>query len=642
MNRIDTLQIHNFKFFQAQDAIKLGGNHMLLYGENGSGKSSVYWSLYTLFEASLKPDDIQIRKYFSKTLLKGEDCLVNIHAQETAAGSDDYNSFIEVKTDDATPVTFRISYQDFSIRGNHNAKQINYASDYINYRLLLGFSSFPHSEPIDLFELFANNIFYYVRFPAINFTRDGDTQPLTSPVEMWRDIVKGPNEFDFNHTYLQQDFEDYIDTQAYKDYSSSFDQFHVRLQALIDYINLHAPDYLKKLGYSNFEFQLDLKRSFYTLTAEPKEYYLHPFSIALTITEYDGVPKAVRKPHSFLNEARFSAMAIAIRLAILKQKLQEDCLKFIVLDDLLISLDMSNREKVLEVILSSEFSLNYQLIILTHDYSFFQLAKRKVSDAAQTNWTYYELYVDEDKNLPVLLPSDTSFTKACNHLKSFDYPAAGNYFRKATEEIFENYFPREVTIADNGEKRTTLKGYLDAAIRLYERIGRSTALLKTLDNYLFLLLNPLSHRAIDANVYKVELSRVRSLLPELISDIKHLNLRELVAANNQLVIHFIQDTDTQFEYFINTSEAIYLCNTNGQDVLTNSKCRSFQSSTIVNDSAPVIVNNNHYDSNHIEVLHRSIYAFNNLPYDNTLMTNIYHVAQHSKQRRSLQNIVNAL
>lgn len=54
MDKIDTLQIHNFKFFDLQEPIKLGGKHLLLYGENGSGKSSIYWALYTLFEASQK------------------------------------------------------------------------------------------------------------------------------------------------------------------------------------------------------------------------------------------------------------------------------------------------------------------------------------------------------------------------------------------------------------------------------------------------------------------------------------------------------------------------------------------------------------------------------------------------------------
>ncbi len=38
MSRIDTLQIHNFKFFNEQEPIKLDGKHLLLYGENGSGK----------------------------------------------------------------------------------------------------------------------------------------------------------------------------------------------------------------------------------------------------------------------------------------------------------------------------------------------------------------------------------------------------------------------------------------------------------------------------------------------------------------------------------------------------------------------------------------------------------------------------
>src|SRR5688500_7202205 len=106
MNRIDKLHINNFKFFQDEKPIELKGNHLLLYGENGSGKSSIYWALYTLFEASLKGKDDDIKKYFSKTIKK-EDTLVNIHAKEVTPGSDDYNSFIEVVTDDDTPISYK-------------------------------------------------------------------------------------------------------------------------------------------------------------------------------------------------------------------------------------------------------------------------------------------------------------------------------------------------------------------------------------------------------------------------------------------------------------------------------------------------------------------------------------------------------
>src|SRR5690554_5431958 len=63
MSRIDTLQIHNFKFFNEQEPIKLEGKHLLLYGENGSGKSSIYWSLYTMLQSATK-DRNQIEKYF--------------------------------------------------------------------------------------------------------------------------------------------------------------------------------------------------------------------------------------------------------------------------------------------------------------------------------------------------------------------------------------------------------------------------------------------------------------------------------------------------------------------------------------------------------------------------------------------------
>ncbi len=47
MERIKSIKINNFKFFTEQPYIEINGKNILLYGENGSGKSSVYWALYT-------------------------------------------------------------------------------------------------------------------------------------------------------------------------------------------------------------------------------------------------------------------------------------------------------------------------------------------------------------------------------------------------------------------------------------------------------------------------------------------------------------------------------------------------------------------------------------------------------------------
>ena len=78
MSRIETLHIHNLKFFDEQKPIKLGGKHLLLFGENGSGKSSVYWILYTLFKCSLK-DKADFQKYFKQPALENPVSLVNIY-----------------------------------------------------------------------------------------------------------------------------------------------------------------------------------------------------------------------------------------------------------------------------------------------------------------------------------------------------------------------------------------------------------------------------------------------------------------------------------------------------------------------------------------------------------------------------------
>ena len=64
---IDKIIIKNFKAFPEEEVIELNGNHLLVYGENGSGKSSVYWALYTLFQAKDKGKD-STEKYFDRTI----------------------------------------------------------------------------------------------------------------------------------------------------------------------------------------------------------------------------------------------------------------------------------------------------------------------------------------------------------------------------------------------------------------------------------------------------------------------------------------------------------------------------------------------------------------------------------------------
>lgn len=49
--KIESIKIENFKFFKEPFSFNLKGKNVLLYGENGAGKSSIYWSFYTHFQA---------------------------------------------------------------------------------------------------------------------------------------------------------------------------------------------------------------------------------------------------------------------------------------------------------------------------------------------------------------------------------------------------------------------------------------------------------------------------------------------------------------------------------------------------------------------------------------------------------------
>lgn len=63
MKKIKDITLENFKFFKGAETLEFNSKNVLIYGENGSGKSSLYWALYTFLQSSLK-EDYQIIKYF--------------------------------------------------------------------------------------------------------------------------------------------------------------------------------------------------------------------------------------------------------------------------------------------------------------------------------------------------------------------------------------------------------------------------------------------------------------------------------------------------------------------------------------------------------------------------------------------------
>ena len=92
MSKIKSLQLNNFKFFRQSDPIILNGKHLLLYGENGSGKSSIFWGLYTLLEAAYKQPN-EVKSYFNSS----DTSLVNIFAINSNWSKCNIRQYVVVK-----------------------------------------------------------------------------------------------------------------------------------------------------------------------------------------------------------------------------------------------------------------------------------------------------------------------------------------------------------------------------------------------------------------------------------------------------------------------------------------------------------------------------------------------------------------
>ena len=62
--RIHNIEITNYKAFLGTYKIAVGGKNLFIYGENGSGKSSLYYALKDLFQSSIEDIDLNELEIF--------------------------------------------------------------------------------------------------------------------------------------------------------------------------------------------------------------------------------------------------------------------------------------------------------------------------------------------------------------------------------------------------------------------------------------------------------------------------------------------------------------------------------------------------------------------------------------------------
>lgn len=515
--KIDTIKIENFKFFLKPFVLSPHGRHVLLYGENGSGKSSIYWALYTHLQSSLKqPIASDAGKYFEPN---HSDNLRNLYS------NNEDPSGIEITFVDSNGITkgYKDGRQGINTSGTDLfMRTTTFASDFMNYKFLSAIFDFKNSEPVDLFEIFLKEIFPFLSLNAQCFDLEGNSLGQAGVDSWWKYIYSCYNKPGMLHT-RSENSKVYLHDDTYTAYQNLIHDFNSNLQLLLTEISNAANIQLQsfkmpvKVNLTLQRLQFDNKVPGTTRVYDGQ---FHKPKIILTaqMLGTDGSPLSnseIDHPRSFFNEAKLTRMALALRLAVFDRKYKsEDCAQIICVDDLLISLDMSNRLLVIQKLL--DYCANYQLFIFTHDHAFYDMIVDAISQRnAKNQWKYYEMYAVDGQvsknhvpepwlkeNLDFLEQARVFYTEC-------EYYASATSLRKECEKQLQRLYPQHWTLKPKEDGTVSILNLnsLDNKLQLfYERFGLAPTPTPNIDQYRKRILNPASHNDAKAKIFKSELA----------------------------------------------------------------------------------------------------------------------------------------
>lgn len=605
MSAIHTLKIKNFKAFPIEEEIELAGNNLLIYGENGSGKSSVYFALYTLLQAGIKGKNTD--KYFDRS---SPESLLNVFTDTSS------DAYIKVSFTENPGKFYTLEAGGIKPADEIEViEKLNLASDFLSYRLLINFYNFRNSNQINVFKVFELDIFPYVK--------TSDQKAYLS--DLYNDI-KNNIPYKLRKGNIEA-------KQVSRKYLEKIDYFNSEVETLANNINLEASDFYNEHFRQGTENKIEIRLYYQSddslnresgdtnsyflryeevfkkivIANEEREYKTkfkdlsQPF-IRLAIRENTGTDdnptwKQISRPQSYLNEAKLTGIALSIRFALLvgNNRPQVDG-RLLALDDLLVSLDMSNRDRVIGIILNLFVKTNpYKIYLFTHDKAFYNLCKQRIHQSQNSsNWLFKEMYVNEDvvPRRPFIDNSTDAFQKAVAHLRAFDYPASANSLRQGLENFIFSFLPenQRYKIENDQIKRKGLAELLATLKSFLESFGQDNTLINDLFVYKDLLLNPLSHDNINTPVFKNELDAVIATLPTL-RKLSTVLLRDI--DQNSVVKFFVVDNKGieriyDIELYEHLRNYILL---DGKYYLSKSKCKNIK---CVTPEEPEMLFNNEY------------------------------------------------
>lgn len=540
MKRITNISIDNYKAYIVKLDIPMpNGENVLIYGENGSGKSSLYKALRYFLSSSVNGSDQFDLNRFSG---RKEGKIVVSYSDIDANGSIINGS--ETPFVISTDVSLITNVQPF-IQISHRS------SGFLDYAVLL--QAYLHRPDTP-------NLYSLVISLLANFvpTAYGCVRSLGEDIKVAQRLMKS--------SYHRSD-NMYI--QGHNDF--------LRLQNVFPHVINDLNAVLTPMMHRYFHgMNLEVRLVGATLLLIDDKRIQDAEIKGEVFVEVRHHGTTLQGYNTRLNEARLSAIAICLYLSSLKMMAVTNDTKILFLDDVFIGLDLGNRIPVLNII-RDQFQ-DFQQIITTYDKSWFNQAKEVLESMG--NWAFYEMYEGTLQNAagqtmpkPILVNSDSDLGKAyaySHNEQHPDYPASANYLRKSFEKLLQCDFYDRPIRDDNYEiipafKLTKLvyacRKFISQIPDYYVPQINMDHLLNELYNLLHPLLHPLSHYVPDTPIYKLELMRALKVYDDIKAELEQCHYEEhcRVVLDQTRKIEFTIDGATGWKdkYVLRLSDNLY-------------------------------------------------------------------------------------
>lgn len=475
--RITDIYIHNYRAFYGEHHIALDkdGKNLMVYGENGSGKSSIFTALQMFFKASVGKVEVEENIFVLPS--SKNTALVKLNIKESPVSS---------KT---TSFDLKITDREIISADKAIIADANKIKGFFDYRSLLK-THIEHKQQVDLFEILVSGILYH----SINRFSNKEIG------KEWEAIHN--DTFNKMQTKRQQD--------ATKIYLR--DKFNPGLKELLQSIETDTNLFMKYFG-NDVKIKLDFDKV---------EYHgrrmLSGHNIKLNIDFYKTY---IPKHQFFLNEARLSALAISLYLSSIRVNPLSGSLKILVLDDLLIGLDMSNRLPLLEILkdhfIEVAIESQFQIVMTTYDRVWYELVRNYFGTQ---KWKYIEIYSkslkDEDFEIPVIYNEKGYIEKAKHYLAEKDNKASAVYIRTEFERVVKNICDakRLIVTYKKNQKEITSE---DFWLAITTQTNLDSGLVKDIETHRGTVMNPFSHYDLEKPEFTKELDNTIKAIEKLVT-----------------------------------------------------------------------------------------------------------------------------